>query len=136
MGTATETTIIKGNLCVGGLTLVYNGNVVDISGSMIISGNLNVSGNVIASLYTTTSDRRIKENISQITESIDYIKPRKYYNKSTNREEFGLIADEIEEIFPNLVTGGGNELKSVSYIQLIALLIKEVKDLKQKINQI
>ena len=54
----------------------------------------------------------------------------------TNKEEFGVIADEIEEIFPNLVNGGDNELKSVNYIQLIALLIIEVKELKQKINQI
>lgn len=136
LGTPTETTIIKGNLAVGGITSVSSPYIVDISGSMIINGNLNVSGNVIASSYTTTSDRRIKNNISQITETIDFIQPRKYYNKLTNKEEFGVIADEIEEIFPNLVNGGGDELKSVNYIQLIALLIKEVKELKQKLNQI
>ena len=103
---------------------------------MIINGNLNVSGNVIASSYTTTSDRRIKENIININETIDMLKPRKYFNKLTNKIEFGVIADEIEKIFPNLVNGDGDELKSVNYIQLIALLIKEVKDLKQKINRI
>ena len=66
------------------------------------------------------------------------LKPRKYFNKITNKIEFGLIADEIQEIFPNLVNGDKDDdkLQSVNYIQLIALLIKEVKDLKQKINRI
>ena len=138
LGTSTETTIIKGNLAVGGITSVSSPYIVDISGSMIINGNLNVSGNVIATSYTTTSDRRIKNNISQITETIDFIQPRKYFNKLTNKEEFGLIADEIQEIYPFLVNGDKDDdkLQSVNYIQLIALLIKEVKELKQKLNQI
>ena len=135
LGTSTETTIIRGNLCIGGLTSVTSPYIVDISGSMIITGNLNISGNATASSFTTTSDRRIKENIININETIDMLQPRKYFNKITNREEFGLIADEIEKIFPNLVNGSGDELKSVNYIQLIALLIKEVKDLKEKINK-
>ena len=131
LGTSTETTIIEGNLAIG-KTSVTPPYVVDIS------GNLNVSGNVSATSYTTTSDRRIKENIININETIDLLKPRKYLNRLTNREEFGLIADEIEQIFPNLVNGNkdGEILQSVNYIQLIALIIKEVKELKQKINQI
>ena len=139
LGTNTETTIIKGNLCIGGITYTTYPYIIDVSGSMIINGNLNVSGNVSASSYTTTSDRRIKENIININETIDLIKPRKYFNKITNKIEFGLIADEIQEIFPFLVNGNKDDddkLQSVNYIQLIALLIKEVKDLKQKINQI
>ena len=131
LGTSTETTIIEGNLAIG-KTSVTPPYVVDIS------GNLNVSGNVSATSYTTTSDRRIKENIININENIDLLKPRKYLNRLTNKEEFGLIADEIEQIFPNLVNGNkdGEILQSVNYIQLIALIIKEVKELKEKINQI
>ena len=138
LGTNTETTIIKGNLCIGGITSVTSPYIVDISGSMIINGNLNISGNCTASSYTTTSDRRIKENIININETIDLLKPRKYFNKLTKNEEFGLIADEVQEIYPHLVNGNKDDdkLQSVNYIQLIALLIKEVKDLKQKINQI
>lgn len=131
LGTSSETTIIKGKLAIG-KTSVTSGYVCDVS------GNFNVSGNLVATSYTTSSDRRIKDNITQITETIDNIEPRKYYNKLTKRQEFGVIADEIQEIFPDLVNGcqDGEILQSVNYIQLIALLIKEVKDLKQKINQI
>ena len=46
LGTLNETTIIKGNLAVGGLTSVLTGNVVDISGSALISDNLSVNGTV------------------------------------------------------------------------------------------
>ena len=102
------------------------------SGNILITGDLSVSGNVTATSYTTTSDRRIKENIVNINETIDLLKPRKYFNKLTDKEEFELIADEVLEIFPNLVNGqkDGDILQSVNYIQLIALLIKEVKELK------
>ena len=90
---------------------------------------------VTATSFNATSDRRIKQNILPIiNETIDLIKPRKYFNKLTNKEEFGLIADELQEVYSNIVNGekGGDVLQSVNYIQMIPLLIKEVQELKNK----
>ena len=121
----------NGNLFTGSNS--FTGSV-DISG-----GNLTVSGNVTATSFNATSDRRIKNNILSIDrEVIDNILPRKYTNLLTGKVEFGLIADEIQEIYPQIVNGNKDslEFQSVNYIQLIPLLIKEVQDLKNKFKQL
>ena len=118
----------NGNLFAGGSSNIFTGNVS-------ITGNLSVSGNVTATSFNATSDRRIKQNILPIiNETIDLIKPRKYFNKLTNKEEFGVIADELQEVYSNIVNGekDGDVLQSVNYIQMIPLLIKEVQELKNK----
>ena len=123
----------NGTIFSGGATNNFTGNV-DISG-----GNLTVAGNVSATSFNATSDRRIKHNILPIiNETIDLIKPRKYFNKLTNKEEFGLIADEVQEIYSNIVNGekDGDMLQSINYIQMIPLLIKEVQELKNKFKQL
>ena len=43
-------------------------------------------------------------------------------------------AQELEEIFPDLVTGRGDEYRKVSYLQFIPFLIEAVKELKSEIN--
>ena len=117
----------------GGSSNFFTGNV-DISG-----GNLTVSGNITATSFNATSDRRIKNNILSIDrEVIDNILPRKYINLLTNKPEFGLIADEVEQIFPQVVNNHKDslELQSVNYIQFIPLLIKEVQELKNIIKKL
>ena len=49
-----------------------------------------------------------------------------------NRDEFGLIAHEVQEYFPFLVTGekDGSSWQTLNYMGLIALLTKEVQELK------
>jgi hypothetical protein len=58
-----------------------------------------------------------------------------YINKESKREDIGLIAHELQEIYPFLVNGekDGHEYQSVNYIGLIGILIKEIQDLKKRI---
>ena len=123
----------NGNIFAGG------GSSNNFTGNVSITGNLTVSGNVSATSFNATSDRRIKHTILPIiNETIDLIKPRKCLNKLTNREEFGLIADEVQEIYSNIVNGdkNGDMLQSINYIQMIPLLIKEVQELKNKFKDL
>jgi hypothetical protein len=53
----------------------------------------------------------------------------------TGTQSYGVIAQEIEKILPELVKEV-NGVKSVSYIPLIALLINAVKDLKKEIDDL
>ena len=50
----------------------------------------------------------------------------------------GLIAHELQEVYPFLVNGvkDKEELQSVNYIGLIPLLIKEIKELKQRVKML
>jgi hypothetical protein len=61
------------------------------------------------------------------------LNPVTYRNKQTNKQDIGLIAHELQEYYPELVTGekDGRDIQSVNYIGLIPVLINEIKNLKK-----
>jgi hypothetical protein len=102
------------------------------------SYQLNVNGSVYATTFNTPSDYRIKENVKILDESftVDELKPVSFFNKKTEKQDMGLIAHELQEVYPFLVNGekDGEEHQSVNYTSLIAILIKEIKELKQRVK--
>jgi hypothetical protein len=86
---------------------------------------------------TTTSDYRIKENVSNLnnTDTIDHLVPIQYNNILSCKHEFGLLAHELQSIYPELVEGekDGAEYQRVDYNGLIGVLVKEVQDLKKRV---
>ena len=92
---------------------------------------------VEAIAFNSTSDYRIKDNVKTLNENdtIDNLRPVKYTNKLTNKTDVGLIAHELQELFPFLVNGekDGPNYQSVNYIGLIGLLIKEIQNLKARV---
>ena len=102
-------------------------------------GNTTISGTVRAASFSTTSDYRIKENIKPLdsTFTVDSLNPVTYFNKQLEKQDVGLIAHELQEVFPILVTGekDGESNQSVNYIGLISILIKEIQDLKKEMKE-
>ena len=117
-------------------TILFNNNIntngknIDCSGGNITAVTIN------AITFNATSDYRIKDDIKQITYNVDKLKPVQYINKESKKEDIGLIAHELQEICPFLVTGekDGNEYQSVNYIGIIGILIKEIQDLKKRVD--
>jgi hypothetical protein len=101
---------------------------------------LDVSGNVSANAYNTTSDYRIKENAVTLDEtfSVDNLRPVTYTNLNSQKQDIGLIAHELQEVYPFLVTGekDGTELQTVNYTGLIGVLIKEIQVLSSKVSNL
>jgi hypothetical protein len=101
---------------------------------------LNVNGAVNAASYNASSDYRIKDNVLQLDEtfSVDNLKPVSYYNKNLKKKDIGLIAHELQEVYPELVTGekDGEDMQSVNYTGLIPILIKEIQDLKARVKEL
>lgn len=93
---------------------------------------LEVNGNVKATSFITTSDRRLKTNIRSV-EGIDAILKLsgvRYEWKSDGRTEMGLIAQDVESVFPEaVVTDVGSGYKGVKYQNLVSPLIEATKDL-------
>jgi hypothetical protein len=94
---------------------------------------------VYANNVALTSDYRIKEHVRSLDNikfQVDYLNPVTFINKQTKKQDIGLIAHELQEIYPELVSGekDGPETQTVNYIGLIPILINEIKNLKNKNN--
>jgi hypothetical protein len=106
----------------------------------ITSGGLTVTGTCSATSFNATSDYRIKENVINLTNkssfTVDHLRPVTYTNKLSGKQDIGLIAHELQEHYPFLVSGekDGLENQSVNYIGLIGILIKEIQELKEKVK--
>jgi len=110
------------------------------SGGAWFGGSVYIGGSVDAHSYNARSDYRIKENIKSLDESttIESLNPVTYYNKESKKIDYGLIAHEVQEIFPTLVNGekDGKDMQSVNYIGIIPLLINEIKNMKKEIGEL
>jgi len=103
----------------------------------IVSGDLYLSNGVITSPTFTysSSDARLKTNIKPITDALANvmkINPVTFVFKSNGKKSMGVIAQDLEKIYPQLVLDGKDGLKSVGYEGLIAPLIGSVQELKKE----
>ena len=125
-------------LRLSGLNAIFGGNIT-------ASGNITAQGEVTAYL---SSDSRLKQNIKPITSALDIIEglnPVSYnWNKKAIalnsikddiRTNYGVIAQEVEKILPDLVHQT-NGYKSVDYIQMIGILLAGVRELNCRINNL
>lgn len=125
-GTLESTVLSDGSLSIssGSITNATNGT---------FSNTVNAS-TVTAGTITETSSMVLKQDIRPLSDSVAKIlalNPVAFTRKSTGQREAGLIAEEVEQIIPELVNTDGTH-KSVSYSRLTAYLIDAVKELAQK----
>jgi hypothetical protein len=101
---------------------------------------LDVTGIVNATSYNSASDYRIKKDVIPLDEkfTVDKLRPVTYNNTKLDKQDIGLIAHELQEVYPFLVNGekDGENLQSVNYTGLIAILIKEIQELKERVKKL
>ena len=90
-----------------------------------------------------SSDILLKNNVKNLSNEenkhLDNLKrliPKSYNFENDNKASFGLIAQEVEGIFPNLVTTNNNGIKNIDYSQLIPLLLLQSNNLERKIEEL
>ena len=108
-----------------------------IIGQVNVTGNINVSGIVTATDFDSLSDANLKTNVVVIDNPLDKVTQLRGVNfdwKENNRASMGVIAQEVEEILPQLVHG--HETKTVNYNGLIGLLIECVKKQQEEIEEL
>ena len=125
------------------------------------NGNVNVWGTLTATTLTQTSDYRLKDNVRQLDNgsldklmnvnvvkyrlknfeinAIDSIERKHYaYDEDSpllKIDHYGMIAQELQEIYPELVVEGGDGYLSINYSELIPILIKSIQELKGKVDE-
>jgi hypothetical protein len=99
-----------------------------------------IDGNASFDIGGFPSDYRIKKNTKSLDDSftIKNLNPVIYDNILTECKDIGLIAHELQEHYPELVTGekDGPEYQRVNYIGLIPILINETKNLNKKFEEL
>ena len=124
--------------------LVFNpstGNLgigtIAATSALTVRGDVLVSGVVTCTDINSTSDIKLKENISSIDNPLDKIIKLEGVNfqwKATGRKTIGVIAQEVEKMLPELISDG--ETKTVNYNGIIAVLIEAVKELSYKVEEL
>jgi hypothetical protein len=116
-----------------GYTTYTANQAVDTSSSVTFSS-------VTAATINTTSDIRLKDNIRTFESAMDVVSQLRgvrFAWKETGVETVGLIAQEVEKVLPELIgTNADTGLKSVSYSNMVAVLIEAVKELKAEIEEL
>ena len=96
------------------------------------------SGTLTAVDVNTSSDAKFKENVQQIASAVDTINSIQGVSfnwKETGQRSYGIIAQELAEVLPELVHSAERGL-TVSYLPLIAILIEAIKEQQQQIDQL
>ena len=115
-------------------------------GSEITALTLDMSGAGAATFnndVTAFSDKRLKTDIKNIENSLDKVMKMQgvYYKRNdieNAKEQIGVLAQDIENILPQVVLTADDDMKtkSVDYGKLCAILIEAVKELKQEVNEL
>ena len=135
-----------GNSAGAQLQLNGEGTADLIVSRFTVHGNLQANGEVTA---YSTSDKRLKEEVKAINNASDIIdklrpvsfkwndKAKELNPNKNNKLNYGLIAQEVEEVMPSIVHPIYNgEYKSIDYIQLIAILIQSNKEMRKEIDRL
>ena len=131
-------------------SIYFNGTSNSTAGFKMIgtTGAFHSNGDVIAYSSTlTASDRRLKENVKVLENSLEkvmHLQGVKYDWKESDRgtNQIGLIAQEVEEIVPEVVNtiedslGELKDMKVVNYTALVPMLIEAVKEQQTIINRL
>jgi hypothetical protein len=105
----------------------------------------NYSGGVYltqgATSWTANSDIRLKNINSHIENAVEKLSTLQtinfcYKNDKTNKQNLGLIAQEVEKIFPELIDKDGEDMLGVRYTELVPVLIKAIQELKAEIDEL
>ena len=121
-----------------------NGNVG--IGVTSATAKLDVSGEVKSNGIVLTSDKRYKKDITALTgllEKILQLAPKEYRWKKnefpeknfSNGLQFGLIAQEVEVLFPDAVSTSSDGFKSLNYNHLLVLLLQAMKEQQQLLEK-
>ena len=112
-----------------------------IGGDLGAGGDVTGGGDVTATAFYYTSDRRLKENVLPIAsplEKVLLIDGVSFTWKKDGVKSLGFVAQDVEEVFPELVkTSAGEEgYKSVQYANIVPVLVEAIKEQQKQIAEI
>ncbi len=138
-----------GRLNTNGGPLIFQGGVGENVGisTTTPSTKLAVNGTVSASAFVQTSDGRLKKNVRPIDDPLETVTQLTGVAYEWNRDaepernlddglQYGMIAQDVEEVLPEAVLGSEEDSYSVNYSMMVPLLIEALKEQQEEIDQL
>lgn len=123
-----------------GLVTTWEENRINHSGAIIAGGDISSNAWMYASEFYLNSDVRYKDNIIElesVKDKLHFVPVHRYSMKDgSNDNAIGVIAQEVEEVFPELVTTKEDGYKSVNYRALSTVLWKIVQEQDKEIEDV
>jgi len=105
-----------------------------VKGGATVAKNLYVGGTIYES-----SARELKENIKPIMGALGKVLKLEgvsYNKKSNGQKELGLIADDVLDVIPEVVSSKDGKAEALHYSRLTAVLVEAVKELTNKVESL
>jgi hypothetical protein len=156
-GTADATTFLRGDSTWASAAVSITNNITTdatfyplftsaISGSIVGANTSSTkltfnpsSGLLTSTDYNSSSDVTLKENFTQIVNPLDIISQLDGFGfswKDTKEKSYGLSAQQVETVLPEIVRVRPDGTKGINYLNLIAFLVEGIKDLKEEVRQL
>jgi hypothetical protein len=100
---------------------------------------LHVNGTVSSTGYYQSSDSRLKQDVKPVAgalEKLMRIQGVSFQWKKDKTKDYGVIAQSVEKVFPELVSHDNEGIKSVKYNGLSAPIIEAIRELKDENNEL
>jgi hypothetical protein len=131
----------------GSDSLIYGRGLGDATSTsslrfVTINGNFEVNANcsAVSAGWTVSSDISLKKDIARIDENINVklnmLRPVNYTLKLNEKKDVGFIAQEIQTVFPLLVSQNKNGLLSVDYSKLTPYIVKGIQETNKTISEL
>ena len=137
-GTGQLILVTNGDGVSGNPTITIGADIPRLSASNTFSNATNTfSGDVFAATFQVSSDARLKENIQTLNNAVDIVNQLRgvAYIKD-GRAEIGVIAQEVEQILPQVVRDDPQGYKTVAYGNVVGLLIEAIKEQQNTIKEL
>ena len=123
----------------GAVELYHDNNkkLETTSSGVTVTGALTATGNI-----TAFSDKTLKTDINTINDALGIVGKLRgvsYKWKENNEPSIGVIAQEVEQVIPEVVhtsEHNGKEVKSVDYGKMVGVLIEAIKELKAEVEEL
>lgn len=127
------------------------GGKVNADGGIISTGMYDVTTSTAANVFIastgemrrSSSLRKYKKNICDVTEQEAQkaynLRPRSFYGIHKgidDMRQFGFVAEEVNEVLPELCSWDGDQINGVQYERVAALLVKQNQMLKEKVDSL
>ncbi|GMF31438.1 unnamed protein product [Phytophthora lilii] len=143
----TGLTVSAGDVAVSSSTAstVSTDGALVVTGGVGIGGSIRCAGTSYAVTHTNTSDRRFKTGVRDLKTAQETIRRLRPVTFEWRRDEFpgrdfpagvfpGFLADDVEQILPDLVQQDGDGWKSLDYVGLVPHLVRAMQEMQSQLE--